>query len=207
MHWDKLVNLTSIGWLLFMHVFKWLDEDRVCPIVFIFTCSDEPADPFSANRLRLDHSDYSPTDETSQERHGKLSSTNLFCVHCWRSLRPSLDSIQTLADSHRSLHICTAEGRALAYLTERSLAWQQRAQCILSSRELLEMIRVLYCMSERTYESITTSRHSFTENILASGALKDAGAAEFVGQLKRLLFFALIYCCCRCITCLSCIHQ
>ena len=72
---------------------------------------------------------------TSSERNGsKADNTDRYddvkflCPLCQRSRRPRLETILTLLMSLQKLTVRLSEGEALQCLTERAMAWQDRAR-------------------------------------------------------------------------------
>jgi len=71
-----------------------------------------------------------------RERPNSLRDIKLVCPGCLRSRRPRLETILSLLVSLQKLTVRLPEGEALQCLTERAMAWQDRARTLLGSPEL-----------------------------------------------------------------------
>ena len=69
-------------------------------------------------------------------RPGSLREIKFLCPACLRSRRPRLETILSLLVSLQKLTVRLPEGEALQCLTERAMAWQDRARTLLTAPEL-----------------------------------------------------------------------
>ncbi|GFS49370.1 hypothetical protein NPIL_411092 [Nephila pilipes] len=72
-----------------------------------------------------------------------------FCGGCQRSRRPRLENILTLLMSLQKLPVRLAEGEALQCLTERGMAWQDRAKQALKTEEVSSALSALSVISQQ----------------------------------------------------------
>jgi histone demethylase JARID1 len=85
------------------------------------------------------------------------------CPQCLRSRRPRLETILSLLVSLQKLPVRLAEGEALQCLTERAMAWQDRARNALATDELASALAKLSMMSQRIVEQAAREK---TEKII-----------------------------------------
>ncbi|KAF6031961.1 KDM5A [Bugula neritina] len=71
------------------------------------------------------------------------------CPFCLRSRRPRLETILGLLVSLQKLPVRLAEGEALQCLTERAMAWQDKAKQVLHTEELMSALNRLSAQSQR----------------------------------------------------------
>lgn len=74
------------------------------------------------------------------------------CPLCLRSRRPRLETILSLLVSLQKLPVRLPEGEALQCLTERAMAWQDRARQALATDELAAALAKLSVLSQRMVE-------------------------------------------------------
>jgi len=72
----------------------------------------------------------------SRDRPNSLRDIKFLCPACLRSRRPRLETILSLLVSLQKLTVRLPEGEALQCLTERAMAWQDRARTVLATPEL-----------------------------------------------------------------------
>merc|ERR1719166_176609 len=72
----------------------------------------------------------------SRDRPNSLRDIKFLCPACLRSRRPRLETILSLLVSLQKLTVRLPEGEALQCLTERAMAWQDRARTLLATQEL-----------------------------------------------------------------------
>lgn len=77
------------------------------------------------------------------------------CPVCLRSRRPRLETILSLLVSLQKLPVRLAEGEALQCLTERAMAWQDRARQMLTTPELASALATLSVLSQRRQEQVS----------------------------------------------------
>ncbi|XP_067927988.1 lysine-specific demethylase 5A-like [Watersipora subatra] len=75
-----------------------------------------------------------------------------FCQLCNRSRRPRLETILSLLVSLQKLSVRLAEGEALQCLTERAMAWQDKARQALATDELTSALNKLTQQNQRISE-------------------------------------------------------
>lgn len=78
------------------------------------------------------------------------------CPVCLRSRRPRLETILSLLVSLQKLPVRLAEGEALQCLTERAMAWQDRARQMLTTPELAAALATLSVLTQRRQEQVCT---------------------------------------------------
>ena len=71
-----------------------------------------------------------------KDRPNSLRDIKFLCPACLRSRRPRLETILSLLVSLQKLTVRLPEGEALQCLTERAMAWQDRARTLLARPEL-----------------------------------------------------------------------
>merc|ERR550517_1824870 len=71
-----------------------------------------------------------------KDRPNSLRDIKFLCPACLRSRRPRLETILSLLVSLQMLTVRLPEGEALQCLTERAMAWQDRARTVLATPEL-----------------------------------------------------------------------
>uniref|UniRef100_A0A8C4QEE2 [histone H3]-trimethyl-L-lysine(4) demethylase n=1 Tax=Eptatretus burgeri TaxID=7764 RepID=A0A8C4QEE2_EPTBU len=74
------------------------------------------------------------------------------CPLCQRSRRPRLETILSLLVALQKLSVRLPEGEALQCLTERAMAWQDRARQALATQELASALAKLSVLSQRLVE-------------------------------------------------------
>lgn len=77
------------------------------------------------------------------QRPNSLRDIKFLCPACLRSRRPRLETILSLLVSLQKLTVRLPEGEALQCLTERAMAWQDRARTLLARAELREALAKL----------------------------------------------------------------
>merc|ERR1712083_318766 len=84
---------------------------------------------------------------------GCLKDLKFLCPACLRSRRPRLETILSLLVSLQKLTVRLPEGEALQCLTERAMAWQDRARTVLATPELsAALAKLSISRGERTDE-------------------------------------------------------
>merc|ERR1712130_1040043 len=71
-----------------------------------------------------------------KDKPNSLRDVKFLCPACLRSRRPRLETILSLLVSLQKLTVRLPEGEALQCLTERSMAWQDKARTVLARQEL-----------------------------------------------------------------------
>lgn len=82
------------------------------------------------------------------------------CPVCLQSRRPRLETILSLLVSLQKLPVRLAEGEALQCLTERAMAWQDRARQMLTTPELASALATLSVLTQRRQEQVGCSHFS-----------------------------------------------
>merc|ERR1712079_711254 len=89
----------------------------------------------------------------SRDRPNSLRDIKFLCPACLRSRRPRLETILSLLVSLQKLTVRLPEGEALQCLTERAMAWQDRARTVLATPELsAALAKLSISRGERTDE-------------------------------------------------------
>lgn len=105
------------------------------------------------------------------------------CPLCLRSRRPRLETILSLLVSLQKLPVRLPEGEALQCLTERSMAWQDRARQALTTSELASALAKLSVLSQKMVEQAAREK---TEKIINAELLKAANNPELQGHLASV---------------------
>merc|ERR1719216_291347 len=77
-----------------------------------------------------------PRTNNKKDKPSSLRDIKFLCPACLRSRRPRLETILSLLVSLQKLTVRLPEGEALQCLTERAMAWQDRARTLLAAPEL-----------------------------------------------------------------------
>ncbi|XP_064633580.1 lysine-specific demethylase 5A-like isoform X2 [Lineus longissimus] len=105
------------------------------------------------------------------------------CPLCLRSRRPRLETILSLLVSLQKLPVRLPEGEALQCLTERAMAWQDRARQALATEELASALAKLSVLSQKMVEQAAREK---TEKIINAELLKAANNPELQGHLQTV---------------------
>ncbi len=105
------------------------------------------------------------------------------CPLCLRSRRPRLETILSLLVSLQKLPVRLPEGEALQCLTERAMAWQDRARQALATEELASALAKLSVLSQRMVEQAAREK---TEKIISAELLKAASNPDLQGHLQSV---------------------
>ncbi|XP_022330439.2 lysine-specific demethylase 5A-like isoform X4 [Crassostrea virginica] len=105
------------------------------------------------------------------------------CPLCLRSRRPRLETILSLLVSLQKLPVRLPEGEALQCLTERAMAWQDRARQALTTSELASALAKLSVLSQRMVEQAAREK---TEKIINAELMKAANNPELQGHLASV---------------------
>ncbi|XP_067685038.1 lysine-specific demethylase 5A-like isoform X3 [Haliotis asinina] len=105
------------------------------------------------------------------------------CPLCLRSRRPRLETILSLLVSLQKLPVRLPEGEALQCLTERAMAWQDRARQALTTNELASALTKLSVLSQRMVEQAAREK---TEKIINAELLKAANNPELQSHLASV---------------------
>ncbi|KAK3776769.1 hypothetical protein RRG08_058519 [Elysia crispata] len=105
------------------------------------------------------------------------------CPLCLRSRRPRLETILSLLVSLQKLPVRMAEGEALQCLTERAMAWQDRARQVLTTTEMASAMAQLSVMSQRMVEQAAREK---TEKIIHAELQKAANNPELQPHLASV---------------------
>ncbi|CAG5123004.1 unnamed protein product, partial [Candidula unifasciata] len=109
------------------------------------------------------------------------------CPLCLRSRRPRLETILSLLVSLQKLPVRMAEGEALQCLTERAMAWQDRARQVLTTTEMASAMAQLSIMSQRMVEQAAREK---TEKIINAELQKVANNPELQPHLASVTMSA-----------------
>ncbi|XP_012946958.1 lysine-specific demethylase 5A isoform X2 [Aplysia californica] len=105
------------------------------------------------------------------------------CPLCLRSRRPRLETILSLLVSLQKLPVRMVEGEALQCLTERAMAWQDRARQVLTTTEMASAMAQLSVMSQRMVEAAAREK---TEKIIHAELQKAANNPELQPHLASV---------------------
>nr|KAG5711307.1 hypothetical protein BaRGS_006004 [Batillaria attramentaria] len=105
------------------------------------------------------------------------------CPLCLQSRRPRLETILSLLVSLQKLPVRLAEGEALQCLTERAMAWQDRARQMLTTPELASALATLSVLTQRRQEQAAREK---TEKIISAELRKAASNPELQGHLASV---------------------
>ena len=105
------------------------------------------------------------------------------CPLCHRSRRPRLETILSLLVSLQKLPVRMIEGEALQCLTERGMAWQDRARQALLTEEISAALAKLSVMSQRAVEQAAREK---TEKIINAELMKAANNPDLQGHLQNV---------------------
>lgn len=105
------------------------------------------------------------------------------CPLCLRSRRPRLETILSLLVSLQKLPVRLPEGEALQCLTERAMAWQDRARNALATPELASALAKLSLLNQRMVEQAAREK---TEKIISAELMKAANNPELQGHLASV---------------------
>ena len=105
------------------------------------------------------------------------------CPLCLRSRRPRLETILSLLVSLQKLPVRMIEGEALQCLTERSMAWQDRARHALLTDEISAALAKLSMLSQRAVEQAAREK---TEKIINAELLKAANNPDLQGHIQNV---------------------
>ncbi|XP_025106262.1 lysine-specific demethylase 5A-like isoform X3 [Pomacea canaliculata] len=105
------------------------------------------------------------------------------CPVCLRSRRPRLETILSLLVSLQKLPVRLAEGEALQCLTERAMAWQDRARQMLTTPELAAALATLSVLTQRRQEQVAREK---TQKIISAELRKAASNPELQGHLASV---------------------
>jgi len=89
-----------------------------------------------------------------------LREVKFLCQNCLRSRRPRLETILSLLVSLQKLTVRLPEGEALQCLTERAMAWQDRARTILATPDISAALKKLSIQSKEEEERLTGDDNS-----------------------------------------------
>ena len=105
------------------------------------------------------------------------------CALCLRSRRPRLETILSLLVSLQKLPVRLAAGEALQCLTERAMAWQDRARHALATDELAAALARLSMLSQRALEQAARAK---TQRIISAELLKAASNPDLQAHLQSV---------------------
>lgn len=84
-----------------------------------------------------------PAGKKQEARPHSLRDIKFLCPACLRSRRPRLETILSLLVSLQTLTVRLPEGEALQCLTERAMAWQDKARTLLARPEMTAALNKL----------------------------------------------------------------
>jgi len=98
-----------------------------------------------------------------KDRPNSLRDVKFLCPACLRSRRPRLETILSLLVSLQKLTVRLPEGEALQCLTERAMAWQDKARTVLARQELADALDKLSINRDKDNEDPETEETSDSE--------------------------------------------
>merc|ERR1711915_690269 len=98
-----------------------------------------------------------------KDRPNSLRDIKFLCPACLRSRRPRLETILSLLVSLQKLTVRLPEGEALQCLTERAMAWQDKARTVLARQELADALDKLSINLDKDNEDPETEETSDSE--------------------------------------------
>merc|ERR1712141_51653 len=87
-----------------------------------------------------------------------LRDIKFLCPKCLRSRRPRLETILSLLVALNKLSVRLPEGEALQCLTERAMAWRDRAQKALNEKDVADALKTL--SEQNKYDSSTAASNN-----------------------------------------------
>merc|ERR1719166_191099 len=99
----------------------------------------------------------------SRDKPASLRDIKFLCPACLRSRRPRLETILSLLVSLQKLTVRLPEGEALQCLTERAMAWQDKARTMLGRPELTAALAKLSINRDKDGEEGETEETSDSE--------------------------------------------
>ena len=123
-----------------------------------------------------------PRLQGKREKPGSLREIKFLCPACLRSRRPRLETILSLLVSLQKLTVRLPEGEALQCLTERAMAWQDRARTLLAAPELASALSQVATRGEEREggEGETSESEAEQEVVLPSKRSKAGAGPETV---------------------------
>merc|ERR1712029_497666 len=98
-----------------------------------------------------------------KDRPNSLRDIKFLCPACLRSRRPRLETILSLLVSLQKLTVRLPEGEALQCLTERAMAWQDKARTVLARQELSDALDKLSINRDKDADDPETEETSDSE--------------------------------------------
>merc|ERR1712240_69550 len=98
-----------------------------------------------------------------REKPNSLRDIKFLCPACLRSRRPRLETILSLLVSLQKLTVRLPEGEALQCLTERAMAWQDKARTVLARQELSDALDKLSINRDKDADDPETEETSDSE--------------------------------------------
>ena len=105
------------------------------------------------------------------------------CPLCLRSRRPRLETILSLLVSLQKLPVRMPEGEALQCLTERAMAWQDKARQVLATDEFATALAKLSVLSQRMVEQAAREK---TEKIISAELMKAANNPDLQSHMQTM---------------------
>merc|ERR1712062_233801 len=96
--------------------------------------------------------------ENQSQSPQSLRDIKFLCPKCLRSRRPRLETILSLLVALNKLSVRLPEGEALQCLTERAMAWRDRAQKALNEKDVADALKTL--SEQNKYDSSTAASNN-----------------------------------------------
>merc|ERR1712029_1326664 len=98
-----------------------------------------------------------------KDKPASLRDIKFLCPACLRSRRPRLETILSLLVSLQKLTVRLPEGEALQCLTERAMAWQDKARTVLARQEVSDALDKLSINRDKDADDPETGETSDSE--------------------------------------------
>lgn len=99
------------------------------------------------------HPSQIPLPKAKSAQPTSLHDIKFLCPSCLRSRRPRIELVLSLLMGYEKISVKLPEGEALTYLTDRALAWQQRAQKCLKNDDVANELKKLSSAANEVKES------------------------------------------------------
>ncbi|XP_059609734.1 lysine-specific demethylase 5-like [Phlebotomus argentipes] len=171
---------------------KTMNRCQLCLDWFHYTCV--PAARTKASREWPIDPSMPSTSAAAMRSMGAIETEVRFlCMSCQRSRRPRLTCILRLLQALKDIPIRIPEGEALQYLAKRAIDWQERANSVLDSDEVISVLRQISATAPKEPESDTKDKKGREIEHAYSVPTLDAEvklSADTLQQLDSLLFEA-----------------
>ena len=122
--------------------------------------------------------------ECQSQQPQSLRDIKFLCPKCLRSRRPRLETILSLLVALNKLTVRLPEGEALQCLTERAMAWRDRAQKALDESDVAEALKKL--SEQNKHDIATTAANNSKQNKKGKSTKKAENEEDSEGQSSTL---------------------